>query len=91
MKDEEREVKIDQKERSRNIVPWACHACGFLMYNWDKTPFYRYGVCSDCSINYVEDRDLPENLIRDRDKLIEYVKEKVAEKKEKIKELDKKE
>ncbi len=72
--------KISQELRDQYKVPFSCYACGCLMYNWDNSAFYKYGVCSDCSINYIEDRELPENLFRDRVALLEYVKTKISEK-----------
>lgn len=80
---EEREYKFTQEQRDEFKVPFACHACNTLMYNWDRRWFYRRGVCASCSINYIEDRDLPEELLKNRPKLLEYVKEKIEERNKK--------
>lgn len=65
-------------------IPFGCHACGKLMYNWDKQFFYRYGVCADCTVDFVEDRDLPAELLRDRKQLLDYVKKSIEEKKNRV-------
>lgn len=73
----DREEKISQELRDEYKVPFTCPACGLLMYNWDTKYFYRYGVCSNCSINYIEDRELSEALIKNRPGLLEYVKNSI--------------
>lgn len=70
-----------QSIRDLYKIPLACPACNTLLYNWDNQFFYRHGICADCTILYVDDRDLPEDLKADRKKLLAYVKEKIAEKK----------
>jgi len=72
-----------QKIRDQYKVPFACHACNKLMYNFDEKPFYQYGVCQECHIFYIADRDLSEEFLRDRPGLLTYVKEKIEEKEEK--------
>lgn len=61
-------------------VPMGCYACGKLMENWDTNFFYRHGTCSECYINYIEERNLPEDLLKDRKKLVEHIKVKIEEK-----------
>lgn len=72
-----------EETRRRYRMPLSCPACGSLFYNWDKQFYYKYGVCADCSIDYIEDRDLPHDLIRDWDRLLAYVKQKISEKEKK--------
>lgn len=75
--------KISQELRDQYKVPFSCPGCGTLMYNWDTKYFYRYSVCADCTIEYIEDRQLPEDLVKDRASLLSYVKTKVFEKQKK--------
>lgn len=66
--------------RDRYKVPFSCHACGKLMNNWDTQFHHRYGVCGDCAVDYVEERDLSPELLKDRPALLKYVKEAIQEK-----------
>lgn len=70
-----------QNWRDQYKVPLACYACNKLMYNFDNKPFYRYGCCQECFINWIDERDLDENLLKDRARLLAYLKEKIEEKK----------
>ena len=70
-----------QKIRDEYKIPFGCHACGKLMYNFDNKPFYRHGVCQECFINWIDERDLPEELLKNRADLLAYVKEKIEQKK----------
>lgn len=66
--------------RNEFKVPMGCYCCGKLMENWDTKFFYRHGTCSDCYINYIEERNLPESLLKDRKALIDHIKSKIEEK-----------
>lgn len=68
------------KLRDELKVPFSCYGCGKLMYNWDTQYFYRYGVCAHCTISHIEDRELDSELLRDRKKLLNYVKEQILKK-----------
>ncbi len=62
-------------------VPLGCPACNKLMYNWDTKFFYRHGVCADCTVDYIEDRDVPEAVKNHRKALLQFVKDGIEEKK----------
>lgn len=67
-------------------MPIGCHACGKFMTNWDTSFFNRHGVCSECFVNYLDGRDLPD-LKRSEDK-IAYCKSQVKEKQQKLEDLN---
>ena len=71
---------IEDEQMVHDRIPTTCRACDSWMYNWDRTYHLRYGVCSDCYINYLEGR---ENLptFKNNDERAIYVKQKIAEKK----------
>lgn len=66
--------------RNEFKVPMGCYACGKLMENWDTNFFYRHGTCSECYINYIEGRNLNEELLINRKELINHIKSKIEEK-----------
>jgi hypothetical protein len=70
-----------QKLRDQYCVPSCCRACGNLMFNWDNKYFYKNGVCCECTINWIEGRDLPEDVLKSRDSLVKYVLDCIQQKK----------
>lgn len=81
-KDPEGQKVKDEMQSIRDMykMPFACYACNKLMYNFDNKPFFRYGVCQECFISWIDGRDLSEDLLRDRAGLLAYIKEKIEEK-----------
>lgn len=51
-------IKREDPTRQELRMPLSCKACGTFMYNRDTKYFYISGVCADCHINYIEDRNL---------------------------------
>lgn len=76
IKDKEFQVLRDEYK-----IPFSCYACNKLMMNWDDKFFFRYGVCANCTINYIEGRELEESLLKDRKKLLIYVKNAIEKNK----------
>lgn len=69
-----------QELREKYQVPAGCPTCGRLMTNWDHKPFFAFGVCSNCEIEWVRDRKLDPELVRNRDRLRSHILEKIEEK-----------
>lgn len=70
--------KVIDEELQSYRIPTDC-ICGDWIDNWDKTYYLRYGVCSDCYINYLEGRtNLPE--FKNNEDRRSYVKQKIEEK-----------
>ena len=80
--------KMFEEIRDLYKVPFACYGCGLLMENWDTKWFYKNGVCSKCSIEFIEDRDWPEDFRKDRNNVISHVKEALATKEKRQKDLE---
>jgi hypothetical protein len=68
-----------QELREIYAVPMGCPACGRLMTNWDNAPYYRFGICAECEVNYVKSKKAPEELKKDRKGLISFIKNKIEE------------
>lgn len=68
------------EELAKERPPVVCPACKQGFDRWSTAAWYRNQVCSDCSILYLEDRELPEWALKNRDTRLEYVKQKIAEK-----------
>lgn len=66
-----------QDLRDEFKIPFACYGCNKLMENWDDKYFFKYKVCSKCAINYIEDRDLDPELLKDRNRVLDHVKEMI--------------
>lgn len=81
--EERKEQEEYENLRQSHRMPLACPACGSLFYNWDKSFYYRHGVCADCTIEYIEGRNLDEDLLRNREELAKYIKQKISEKNKK--------
>lgn len=75
-------IKREEDWKQSLRVPLACPACKNLLMNWDTQFYHRWGVCANCYIDHLENREnLPKfssNVAR-----AEYVKQKIAEKIEK--------
>ena len=73
-------AKQEDPQTVHDRVPFACRACGNMLYNFDHTYHLRYGVCANCHVDYLDGR---ENLphFKNNDARTEYVKQKIAEKK----------
>ncbi len=72
--------KIESLVETQHRVPFSCPGCSKLMMNIDDAPFYRLGVCVSCEIDWVEGRNLPDEIRCDRQALVRWVKEKIEEK-----------
>lgn len=62
-------------------VPFSCPACSKLMMNIDDASFYRFGVCITCEIDWVEGREIPNEIRTNRKSLTRWIKEKIEENK----------
>jgi hypothetical protein len=51
-------IRKEDPDKQELRMPWACRSCDNLMMNIDQTPFYRWGVCRNCEVDYLEGRDL---------------------------------
>lgn len=71
-----------QKVRDEYKIPYKCPCCEKYMEHIDDSYFYRWGVCSDCSINYLEDRQNLEHLKFNKKESQAYVSLKIQEKKQ---------
>lgn len=69
-----------QELREKYQMPVDCPGCGRLMSNWDNKPFFTFGVCSNCQIDWIKGRSLDPDLLKSREKLTNYVKQKIEEK-----------
>lgn len=69
-----------QELRDEFMIPFACHGCNSLMTHWDDAPFYRTGVCANCEIDWVKSDRAPDDIKKDRKKLRQFIKQKLAEK-----------
>ena len=85
MNEEELDEHQKYMEEVRNSykVPFSCPGCSSVMYNWDTKFFYKSGTCSNCYINYIEDRNIKDEILKNRDLLYGYIKEKIKEKNKK--------
>jgi hypothetical protein len=70
-----------QSLRDKYKMPYKCDCCSKFMEHVDDMYFYRWGVCSDCAINYLEDRQNLEHLKFNKDEAQSYVKSKIEQKK----------
>jgi hypothetical protein len=72
--------QIEDHEMIKDRVPIACPACKGGLDLFSVSYYNRHGVCADCTINFIEDRQtLPQ--FKNRDAKVAYVKQKIAEKK----------
>lgn len=72
-----------QKWRDQFKIPRTCPCCGRLTENWDNSALLTYGVCSDCHIDFIDGRTLPEKLAspnRNKEDMVKWVKQKWEEK-----------
>lgn len=72
--------RIEDSEKTKDRTPIICPACGEGIDVWAMNSYYRHSVCTDCAINYLEDREFPEGFFKNREARQEYVKQKIAEK-----------
>lgn len=63
--------------RQQYKVPYKCPACIQLIDNWDTKYWYLYGVCSNCFINYLDGRNLSDEIMRSQLKAQAYVIEQI--------------
>ena len=75
----ERKFKEDEN-LTKERVPFSCGVCGNLMYNWDEQFFYRHGMCANCSIDWIEDRQREPGKFKSNADKVLYAKQKIAEK-----------
>lgn len=69
-----------QEMRYRDMIPYKCPACENFMQNLDDSYFFKWGVCSECAINYLEDRSSTEHLKHKKKESQEYVKLQIENK-----------
>lgn len=72
-------VKREESWKQEARVPIACPACGKFLYNIDTQYIYKKGVCADCYVTWIEDRDL--SHLKSNKDYINYCKDKIEEKK----------
>ncbi len=77
--------QIEDEEDTQYRIPLCCPACTQLLMNRDNKSFLRFGVCQDCEIMWVEDRNLSKELIRNRKALVSHVKLQIEERNSRIK------
>lgn len=69
--------QIEDKAISSHRMPFACPGCGGMFYNKDDQYYYRWGVCSDCYVDFLEGRD---NLgLKSNEERAAYCKTKILE------------
>ena len=78
--EQKKEMEEFQKIRDKYKIPFSCPACDKLMMNYDDRRFYQYGICNNCYICFIADRDFNKDFLRDRDKILNYIKQKIANK-----------
>ena len=71
-------IRKEDPSKQELRMPWSCRACNAVMMNIDTTPFYRWGVCADCNINYLEGRDL--STLKSNSDRVEFCKAAIKEK-----------
>ena len=71
--------KVEDPNYIKDRVPFSCPACKKLMYNIDDKSFYCFGTCLDFEIQYIEDRHIPQELLRSRPDLLKYIQQKIEE------------
>lgn len=73
--------KLEDPDITQYRTPEKCPGCGLGMDLWSIQNFYhRNGVCADCSHFYLEGRNWPEGHFKTRNDKVDYVKQKIAEK-----------
>jgi hypothetical protein len=71
-----------QEYRDMYKVPFVCPACNGIMYNIDTSAFHKFGICKDCEMSWIFERNLDSNLLRDRKKLLKHIINSIEEKNE---------
>lgn len=69
-----------QNLRDEYKMPYKCDCCSKFMFHVDNSYFFKWGVCSDCAILYLEDRPSVEHLKFNKKEAQEYVKSKIEKK-----------
>jgi len=79
--------RIEDPEMIEARVPNCCPCCSQLLDNWCIPFYHRCGVCADCAILYLENKvdgewksRFPEGHFKTRNDKVNYVKQKIAEK-----------
>lgn len=70
--------QIEDEELSSFRIPLTCPSCTFLLDNWSVSFYNRWGVCSHCYHDFIEQRsNLPE--FKSNKERAEYCKQKFGE------------
>jgi hypothetical protein len=71
--------KIEDNPYISHRMPFDCPGCGCMFYNKDDSYYFKWGVCGDCYINFLEGRD--DLNLKTNENRASYCKSKVLEKK----------
>jgi hypothetical protein len=71
-------IKREEDWKQALRMPVSCRACGALHMNIDTSSFFRYGVCKQCEVFYLEGRDI--SNLKTNEERVEFCKAGIAEK-----------